>query len=258
MLYLWNWILGWCWSFVPLRVRQSPAFCYSIHPKALIKHAFVRIVEPSFTTFLAIVPVALIPVSICFNTSWKIKFNAIFDSLKLKSLLSQTYTKQISLTKSNDSLPVMLVPHPLSLIDVSTLKVHPSPATPLVLTPLALIDCWVVVKVRPIPLRRWKMYHKPGTRVLQRLRKTFYLYIHASSHFSIHHCTPLHTPLILRLARCRCHIHPVFRISTLRYRWRRVSSKPEFPCLSNKNPLLSLPANNITRIISDLQGKLWS
>lgn len=82
MLYLWNWILCRCWCFIPPKIRQGPTFCYSVHPKAFIKLAFIRIVELSITVLLAISPGAFIPISICLDTSWKVKF--------LKNVLHQT------------------------------------------------------------------------------------------------------------------------------------------------------------------------
>ncbi len=74
ILYLWNWILRRCWCFIPPKIRQGPTFCYSIHPKAVIKLAFVRIVELSITVLLAISPGAFIPISTCLDTTWKVKF----------------------------------------------------------------------------------------------------------------------------------------------------------------------------------------
>lgn len=73
IVYLWNWILCWCWCFIPHKIWQSPTFCYSIHPKAFIKLAFVRIVQFSISVLIAVSPGAFIPISICLYISWRVK-----------------------------------------------------------------------------------------------------------------------------------------------------------------------------------------
>lgn len=140
--YLWNWILSCCWCFISPKIRQGPTFCYSFHPKAFIKLAFVRIVELSSAILLAISPGTFIPVSICLNKNWKVCFPKSPFPLSPLTLyiFGKMYEKQIVYTKLNDALSMILILQPLSLKDISILIVHSSPATPTVLTPFPLVN----------------------------------------------------------------------------------------------------------------------
>lgn len=113
MLYLWNWILRLYWCFISPKIREGPTFCYSIHPKAFIKLASVRIVELPISVLFAISPGAFIPVSVCLDTN--LKFTILPHSTTIYSRFKNVFKAKLSYhiewCPVRDSYPSATLPH---------------------------------------------------------------------------------------------------------------------------------------------------